>query len=93
MGTVEIGIIVALVGCFIGLAGWLAGRDKHISDDAEWRGCINAKLDVIVGIKNEMNSIKLTLSEHGEKIASADSSVNQAHHRIDEINQKIGGRL
>jgi hypothetical protein len=91
MGTVEIGIVIALVGCFVGLAGWLAGRDKHISEDAEWRGCINAKLDVIVGIKNDMESIKLTLSEHGEKIASVDSSTKQAHHRIDEINQKLGG--
>ncbi|HEX3037952.1 MAG TPA: hypothetical protein VHO94_03050 [Oscillospiraceae bacterium] len=93
MGTVEItiSIIVALVGCFVGLAGWLSGRDKHISDDAEWRGCINAKLDVIVGIKEDMESIKLTLSEHGEKIASVDSSTQQAHHRIDEINRKLGG--
>lgn len=90
MGTVEIGIVIALVGCFVGLAGWLAGRDKHISEDAEWRGCINAKLDVIVGIKNDMESIKLTLSEHGEKIASVDSSTKQAHHRIDEINRKLG---
>ncbi len=90
MGTVEIGIVIALVGCFVGLAGWLAGRDKHISEDAEWRGCINAKLDVIVGIKNDMESIKLTLSEHGEKIASVDSSTRQAHHRIDEINRKLG---
>jgi hypothetical protein len=89
MGTVEIGIIIALVGCFVGLAGWLAGRDKHISEDAEWRGCINAKLDVIVGIKNDMESIKLTLSEHGEKIAAVDSSTQQAHHRIDEINRKL----
>lgn len=91
MGSIEIGVIIAVIGCFVGIAGWFAGRDKKISDDSEWKGCINAKLDVIVGIKNDVDSIKLTLSEHGEKLAAVDSSTKQAHHRIDEINQKLGG--
>lgn len=88
MSTVEVGTIIALVGCFVGLAGWLGGRDKHIENDAEWRGSVNAKLDVIVGIKTDVESIKVTLSEHGEKLASVDASAKQAHKRIDELVDK-----
>jgi hypothetical protein len=32
--TVEVAILISVVGCFVGLAGWLGGRDKRISDDA-----------------------------------------------------------
>lgn len=91
--TIEvISVVFGIVGMFVGLAGWLGGRDNHVSNDAEWRGSVNAKLDVIVGIKSDMESIKVTLSEHGEKIATVDASTKQAHHRIDEINKKIESR-
>lgn len=89
MGAVElISIICAIIGGYVGLAGWLGGRDKHIENDAEWRESVNAKLDVIVGIKTDVESIKATLSEHGIKLASVDASTKQAHKRIDEIVDK-----
>ena len=47
--SIEIGIMLSIVGCFVGLAGWLASREKRVAGDAEWRGSVNAKLDVIVG--------------------------------------------
>lgn len=89
MSSIDIGILVALVGCFVGLAGWLAGRDKRISNDAEWRGSVNTKLDIIaVGIKGEVEGLKCTVTSHGERITATEESVASAHKRIDEIVDK-----
>ena len=90
MGVADmIGLIVAVVGCFVGLAGWLSGRDKHILTDGQWRGGVDAKLDDIKtsvsGTGAELAKINEALSEHGERLTAVESSAKQAHHRIDEI--------
>ena len=88
-----ISVIVALVGCFVGLAGWLSGRDKKIVSDGEWKGSVDTKLDDIrssvSGTSMELSKINAALSIHGERITATESSVKQAHHRIDEINEKL----
>ena len=56
--TIEISILIAIVGCFVGLAGFLRGRDGKIATDAEWKGTINAKLDVIVGIGQDVKELE-----------------------------------
>lgn len=89
MGSVEIGALIAVVGCFVGLAGWIAGRDKRIANDGEWKGTVNTKLDDIKssvsGTSAELAKINASLSEHGERLTAVESSAKQAHHRIDEI--------
>lgn len=93
MGTVELGVLIAVVGCFVGLAGWLAGRDRRIAGDGEWKGMVNAKLDDIrrsvSGTSTELQKINEALSEHGERLTAVESSAKQAHKRIDEI---VGGK-
>ena len=85
MEMIAVSTLIALVGCFVGLAGWLSGRDKKISNDAEWRGSVNAKLDMIVGIKSDVERIDRTVNVQGERLAKVEASASQAHHRIDEI--------
>lgn len=89
MGMIEVGTLIAVVGCFIGLAGWLSGRDKKIGNDGEWKGTVNTKLDDIKssvsGTSAELAKINASLSEHGERLTAVESSAKQAHHRIDEI--------
>lgn len=89
MGAVDIGMLIALVGCFVGLAGWLAGRDKKILSDGEWKGTVNTKLDDIKssvsGTNAELVKINETIKIHGERLTAVESSAKQAHHRIDEI--------
>lgn len=89
MGSVEIGALIAIVGCFVGVAGWIAGRDKRIANDGEWKGTVNTKLDDIKssvsGTSTELAKINASLSEHGERLTAVESSAKQAHHRIDEI--------
>lgn len=87
---VQIGLIFAAVAAFTGIVGWLLGRDKRIAKDAEWRGQVTAKLDMLVGIQSTMARIDAEVGSHGERISAVESSAKQAHHRIDEINKKIG---
>lgn len=82
--TLEIGLLISVAGCFVALAGWLANREKHVAGDAEWRGSVNAKLDVIVGMKDDLARVDEQVKEFGERLARAESSAAQAHHRLDE---------
>jgi len=87
--TEAISIIVAVAGMLIGLAGFLATRDKKISNDAEWKGAVNTKLDSIQqgvgGVSGKVEAIQGTLGEHGERIKAVEESTASAHKRIDEL--------
>ena len=89
MEAINVGLLIAIIGCFVGLAGWLAGRDKKILGDGEWKGTVNTKLDDIKtsvsGTNTELGKIGETLKLHGERLTAVESSTKQAHHRIDEI--------
>jgi len=93
MGAVEIGTLVAIIGCFVGLAGWLTSRDKKISDDSRWKGTIDEKLDAIQKSSNNTNigmeKINTVIDSYGQRITAVESSAAQAHHRIDEIKSEI----
>lgn len=86
--ALSIGLLIALIGCFVGLAGWLSARDKRTGDDREWRGEVNAKLDVIVGIKADVERVEKTTNCHGERLAKVEASATQAHKRIDRLEGK-----
>ncbi|MDY4785492.1 hypothetical protein [Pygmaiobacter massiliensis] len=85
MDSITISVLIALVGCFVGLAGWLSKRDGKIAGDAEWRGGVNAKLDVIVGIKSDVAQLSTTVQGHGERLTAVEASAKQAHLRLDRI--------
>ncbi|MHC1722578.1 hypothetical protein [Aminipila terrae] len=80
--------LIAIVGCFVGLGGWLSGRDKRIVGDAEWRGAINGKLDAILGIDKRVTALENEVKEHGKAIAKVEESAKSAHHRIDGMEEK-----
>lgn len=66
--TIEIGILVAIIGCFIGILGYVAGRDKKIANDSEWKGSVNAKLDTIIGIKRDVQHLDDKVQDHEKRI-------------------------
>ncbi len=80
MGAANIvGLIVAVVGCFVGLAGWLSGRDKRIVGDAEWRGKTDEKLDNIQkgvsGIDSRMSKMEGAISLHETRISIIETKI------------------
>ncbi len=86
--TIEISILIAVIGCFVGIGGWFKGRDTKIAADAEWKGNVNAKLDVIVGIKENVEEIEKKFNDLTIRVKGVEESAKQAHLRINEL----GGR-
>ena len=83
--SVEISLIIALVGCFVGLAGWLSGRDRRLSSDSEWKGEVNAKLDLAIGIRNDHEELRGRVTKHDKDIVAL-------QHDVDNLKQLfIGG--
>lgn len=84
MNQAVISIIVAIVGCFIGLAGWLGGRDKKIASDGEWRGATS----------QDLKDIKDGVSGIGERLAKMEGKISDHESRISVIENKmdINGR-
>jgi len=87
--TIELSILIAVIGCAIGVLGYFAGRDKKIAYDAEWRGMVNGKLDVIVGIASDVERIQHTLTAHEGRICTVETSLKSAHHRLDGMNKNV----
>ncbi|MEG0258139.1 MAG: hypothetical protein RR632_07540 [Christensenella sp.] len=84
MYTIEVTILVAVIGCFVCLAGWLSTRDKKIANDSEWRGEVNAKLDAILGVKQDVKDLANKVGAHETRITAVEASARQAHKRMDE---------
>lgn len=73
-GTVA--IIITLVSCFLGLAGWLTTREKKASNDGEWKGTVNAKLDLILGINNRVDGVENRLDKHETRITKVETKLD-----------------
>ena len=83
MITLELGITLAVIGCVVGVLGYLAGRDKKIAYDAEWRGMVNGKLDVIVGVAGDVEQIQRSLTAYEGRICTLESGIKALTQRID----------
>lgn len=71
--NIEIGSLIAIIGCIVGVAGYFTGRDKKISHDSEWRGSVNAKLDTIIGIKKDVQHLEEKVQDHEGRIIKLES--------------------
>lgn len=75
--------LAAIIGMFVGLAGWLSKRDSKNMADAEWRGAINSKLDAILGIAPEVDALGRKVEDHSIAIAKLEDKAKSAHERLD----------
>lgn len=83
--TIELTILIAIIGCIIGILTFLANRDKVIKADSAWRGSVDAKLDIIVGIKQDVKEINQKLEKHEE---AADRKLQDHEKRIMKLENK-----
>jgi len=77
-------LLIAIIGCFVGLAGWISGRDNRIGTDSEWRGTVNGKLDALLGISKRVDKLEEKVEDQGKVLAVVEQSTKSAHHRINE---------
>jgi len=60
--TFSLSVLIAIAGCFVGLAGWIYARDSKISIDAEWMGNVNAKLDMAIEFEKIMTNLNKSIT-------------------------------
>lgn len=77
-------VIITVIGCFIGLSGWLTARENRISKDGEWKGMVNAKLESIDGVSNKFEKIDCDLKNYEGRIQYLEASVSLDHKRLDD---------
>lgn len=77
--SIEIGLLITVIGCFVGIFGYLINRDKKIMNDGEWRGTVNAKLDIIIGVKEDIKNLDKKLQNH---IEHSDEKIQDHEGRI-----------
>lgn len=83
-----ISVVTTIIGCAIGVAGWISGRDRKNGDDGEWRGKVNAKLDLAVGLRNDVNDLYSKYTENTQEIAVLKQDVKSHNRRIAKLEGK-----
>lgn len=91
--SVEISLLIGAIGCFVGLFGWLSGRDKKISDDSHWKGTVDENLkaikDGVSGIGERMAKMEGAVASHDKQIAIHDTQIKEQGSQIKELKQKF----
>ena len=85
--NIEIGLLIAIIGCFVGLAGWLAGRDKKLSKDSEWKGMVNTKLDLAIGIRQDHDELKETVTRQGKELVALQHDFKSLKDHVEHLHR------
>ena len=86
---INTGVLIALIGCIVGLAGWLRNHDSDNEKETSNMTTVIVKLE---NIRGSISDLKLDLKRTAEDLQSIDrrltvveESTKQAHIRINEI--------
>lgn len=86
---INTGVLIALIGCIVGLAGWLRNHDSDNEKETSNMTTVIVKLE---NIRGSISDLKLDLKRTAEDLQSIDrrltvveESTKQAHKRINEI--------
>lgn len=86
---INTGVLIALIGCIVGLAGWLRNHDTDNEKETSNMTTVIVKLE---NIRGSISDLKLDLKRTAEDLQSIDrrltvveESTKQAHKRINEI--------
>ncbi len=86
---INTGVLIALIGCIVGLAGWLRNHDSDNERETSNMTTVIVKLE---NIRGSISDLKLDLKRTAEDLQSIDrrltvveESTKQAHNRINEI--------
>lgn len=94
---IEIAVLISIVSVgfsvFFGLKNSKRTDTKDIEERVKENTRINMKLDAISNntteIKNEVTEMRKELNSHDNRIVKVEESTKQAHHRIDELLDRI----
>ena len=86
---INTGVLIAIIGCIVGLAGWLRNHDTDNAKETSNMTTVIVKLENIrVGISDLKSDLKHTaedLQGIDRRLTIVEQSAKQAHKRIDEL--------
>lgn len=100
MNTIEITVLVGIIGALGTILGIFHNRDKKVASESEFKGEIKAKLDTIAsdtrGIRADIDKLDGKVEEQGkiivildQKLSETRRSVERAHGRIDSLKKEM----
>lgn len=92
--TVEISIIIAVVGAVVSVASFVIGRQTASKDAGKHEGTMTSDLGYVKSgiddIKAEQREQRKTNTEFIARLTAVEESAKQAHKRIDRIENERG---
>lgn len=88
MQTADIVLLCTILGAFVGVSQWLSSKSSSSHDEGEWRGKVDAKLDLICGIQKDVirnSQATQTLKEH---VARLDEHCTNIDKRLDKLEEE-----
>lgn len=82
---IDLSLAIAVIGSVLGICGWLSSREKTINNEAQWRGNVDAKLDLILDLQKDVSEIEAMVKECETRIAIVENSAKSFHRRMDEL--------
>lgn len=93
--TVEIGILVSVLGVIIAFQTFQLNRQKTMKSDTRENAELKAELGYIRrgvdDIKLDLKANERQIASFGERLIRVEESTKQAHKRIDNAIEKKGG--
>ena len=90
--TTLISIVTALIGAFVGYAGFLRTRKKDQTDEGTVRGAMASDIGYIKAgvddLKRESRETRQEVAGLTERVTRCEESCKQAHKRIDELHKE-----
>lgn len=94
---VEIAYLISIVSLvfsvFFGLKSSKHTDTKDIEERVKDNTRINMKLDAIAGttqeIKSEISTMREEINKHNDKIIKLEQSLKSAHHRLDNLEERM----
>ena len=90
--NIEITLLIAVIGCLIGVAGFIKGTRKDGKTDGQELASIKGNLDYIArgidDIRLEQKDQARKIDNQNERLIRAEESTKSAHRRIDKLEGK-----
>lgn len=87
--NINTGVLIALIGCIVGLAGWLRNHDTDQEKETSNMTTVIVKLENIRGsisdLKSDLKRTAEDLKDIDRRLTVVEESTKQAHKRINEI--------
>ncbi|MDQ0228403.1 type II secretion system protein [Metabacillus niabensis] len=90
--TIEIGILVSIIGVLLAILTFTLNRDKTVKSEASRNAVIETKLDNISqgveSIRIDNRASEQRVRDLSERVVKVEESTKQAHKRLDNFENK-----